>query len=211
MTDVTPVSLEYRTEVKQLLDILAHSLYTDREIFLRELISNASDALNRVQYEMLTNPDVVGADQELAIRIQVDAGAKTLTLVDSGIGMNRDELVENLGTIAHSGARTFLQSAGQGQAALEEIIGQFGVGFYSVFMVADAVSVTSRSFRPEDQAWTWRSSGDSRFTLEPAAQTERGTTIMIHLKEDAAEFANGWRIEQIVKKHSASPSRRSRR
>lgn len=202
MTDATPVSLEYRTEVKQLLDILAHSLYTDREIFLRELISNASDALNRVQYEMLTNPDVVGADQELAIRIQVDAGAKTLTLVDSGIGMNRDELVENLGTIAHSGARTFLQSAGQGQAALEEIIGQFGVGFYSVFMVADAVSVTSRSFRPEDQAWTWRSSGDSRFTLEPAAQTERGTTIMIHLKEDAAEFANGWRIEQIVKKHS---------
>lgn len=202
MTDATPVSLEYRTEVKQLLDILAHSLYTDREIFLRELISNASDALNRVQYEMLTNPDVVGADQELAIRIQVDADAKTLTLVDSGIGMNRDELVENLGTIAHSGARTFLQSAGEGQAALEEIIGQFGVGFYSVFMVADAVSVTSRSFRPEDQAWTWRSSGDSRFTLEPAAQTERGTTIMIHLKEDAAEFANGWRIEQIVKKHS---------
>ncbi|MCC6168551.1 MAG: molecular chaperone HtpG [Caldilineaceae bacterium] len=202
MTDVTPVSLEYRTEVKQLLDILAHSLYTDREIFLRELISNASDALNRVQYEMLTNPDVVGADQELAIRIQVDAEAKTLTLADSGIGMNRDELVENLGTIAHSGARTFLQSAGEGQAALEEIIGQFGVGFYSVFMVADAVSVTSRSFRPEDPAWTWRSSGDSRFTLEPAAQSERGTTIVIHLKEDAAEFANGWRVEQIVKKHS---------
>src|SRR5690606_3264958 len=110
--------------------------------------------LNRVQYEMLTNQDVVGADQELAIHLSADAEAKTLTIADSGIGMNRDELVENLGTIAHSGARTFLQSAGEGQSALEEIIGQFGVGFYSVFMVADAVTVTSRSFRPEDEAWT---------------------------------------------------------
>ena len=125
----TPIeSLEYRTEVKQLLDILAHSLYTDREIFLRELISNASDALNRVQFEMLTNHDVVDADAELAITITVDDEAKVITIRDTGIGMNRDELVENLGTIAHSGARTFLQNAGQSQSTLEEIIGQFGVG-----------------------------------------------------------------------------------
>jgi molecular chaperone HtpG len=204
MTDQSahPVSLEYRTEVKQLLDILAHSLYTDREIFLRELISNASDALNRLQFEMLTNPDVADPDRELAIWLQTDPDAKTITLADSGIGMNRDEMVENLGTIAHSGARTFLQSAEQGQATLEEIIGQFGVGFYSVFMVADEVRVTSRSYRSDDATWTWRSAGDSQFALEPAGAAPRGTQIVIHLKEDAAEFANGWRLEQIVRKHS---------
>ena len=200
----SPESLEYRTEVKQLLDILAHSLYTDREIFLRELISNASDALNRLQFETLTNPDVVGAEQELAIWLEPDPAQKTLILRDSGIGMNREELVANLGTIAHSGAKTFLQNAGEGQAALEEIIGQFGVGFYSVFMVAEEVTVVSRSFRSEDEAWAWRSTGDSTFTLEPAdaEQTVRGTTITIKLKDDAGEFSQPWRIEQIVKKHS---------
>ena len=201
-TPITPEALEYRTEVKQLLDILAHSLYTDREIFLRELISNASDALNRVQFEMLTNPGVVDADAELAIWVTVDEDAKTITLRDHGIGMNRDDLIANLGTIAHSGAKTFLQNAGKGQAAQEEIIGQFGVGFYSVFMVADEVRVTSRSFRAEDAAWTWISRGDSQFTLEPADRSARGTEIWIKLKEDAAEFAADWRIEQIVKKHS---------
>ena len=195
-------SLEYRTEVKQLLDILAHSLYTDREIFLRELISNASDALNRLQYETLTNHDVVDVDAELGIWIEVDSDAKTLVLRDSGIGMNRDELITNLGTIAHSGAKSFLQNASQGQAALEEIIGQFGVGFYSVFMVAEEVRVVSRSYRTEDHAWAWTSKGDSSFTLEPAEEARRGTSIHIQLKEDATEFADGWRIEQIVKKHS---------
>ena len=198
----TSESLEYRTEVKQLLDILAHSLYTDREIFLRELISNASDALNRIQFEMLTNQNVADPNLELAIHIQADSDAKTISISDSGIGMNHDEMVENLGTIAHSGAKTFLQNAGQGQSAQEEIIGQFGVGFYSVFMVAAEVSVTSRSYRPEDQAWTWSSTGDSKFTIAPAERTERGTTILITLKEDAAEFANTWRLEQIIKKHS---------
>lgn len=194
--------LDYRTEVKQLLDILAHSLYTDREIFLRELISNASDALNRLQFEMLTNHDVVDPDAELAIYLEPDAEAKTLTIRDTGIGMNRDELIENLGTIAHSGAKSFLQQAGENKASLEEIIGQFGVGFYSVFMVADEVTVTSRSFRPDDQAWTWRSQGESNFTLTPAERSARGTEIVIRLKEDAAEFAQAWRVEQAVKKHS---------
>ncbi|MEZ4727577.1 MAG: molecular chaperone HtpG [Caldilineaceae bacterium] len=196
-------SLEYRTEVKQLLDILAHSLYTDREIFLRELISNASDALNRIQFETLTNHDVLDHDRELAIHLAVDNEAKTITIADSGIGMNHDELIQNLGTIAHSGAKAFLSKAGEGnKATLEEIIGQFGVGFYSVFMVAAEVTVTTRSYRPEDQAWTWSSQGDSRFTLTPADKRERGTTILIKLKEDAEEFANNWRIEQIIKKHS---------
>ena len=195
--------LEYRTEVKQLLDILAHSLYTDREIFLRELISNASDALNRIQFEQLTNQEVLDHDRELAIHIAVDKEAKTITIADSGIGMNHDELIQNLGTIAHSGAKAFLSNAkAENKATVEEIIGQFGVGFYSVFMVAAEVTVTSRSYRLADQAWTWSSQGDSRFTLTPAEKSDRGTTIFIQLKEDADEFANNWRIEQIIKKHS---------
>ena len=195
-------SLEYRTEVKQLLDILAHSLYTDRDIFLRELISNASDALNRVQFELLTNHDLLDPDAELAIHIEPDPAARTLTIRDSGIGMNREELVENLGTIAHSGARAFLLNADKGQVAQEEIIGQFGVGFYSVFMVADEVTVTARSHRPGEQAWSWTSQGSSTFSLAPADKPGRGTEIVIKLKEDAAEFAQAWRIESIVKKHS---------
>jgi molecular chaperone HtpG len=195
-------SLEYRAEVKQLLDILAHSLYTDREVFLRELISNASDALNRVQFEMLTNHDVVDPEVELAIRITVDEEAKTITISDTGIGMNREEMVQNLGTIAHSGARTFLQNAGESKSTLEEIIGQFGVGFYSVFMVADEVTVTSRAYRQEDDACAWQSVGDSRFTLSAADKPNRGTDIQIKLKEDAQEFASTWRVESVIKKHS---------
>ena len=206
MADNTTTSptetLEYRAEVKQLLDILAHSLYTDREVFLRELISNASDALNRVQFEMLTNHDVVDPEAELAIRITVDEEAKTITISDTGIGMNREEMVQNLGTIAHSGARTFLQNAGESKSTLEEIIGQFGVGFYSVFMVADEVTVTSRSYRKEDEACTWQSSGDSRFTLAAADKQSRGTDIFIKLKEDAREFGAPWRLENVIKKHS---------
>jgi len=201
-TSAPTESLEYRTEVKQLLDILAHSLYTDREIFLRELVSNASDALNRIQFEMLTNQDVLDPNVELAITITCDPASHTLTISDTGIGMNRDELVRNLGTIAHSGAKTFLQNAGEKQSTLEEIIGQFGVGFYSVFMVAEGVTVTSRSYRVEDEAWQWRSTGDSTFTLAPAEKTSRGTKIVIALKEDAHEFAQTWRIESIIRKHS---------
>ena len=207
MSDMTqeknqPESLEYRTEVKQLLDILAHSLYTDREIFLRELISNASDALNRLQFETLTNHEVVDPHAELAIWIEANEDAKTLVLRDSGIGMNREELIANLGTIAHSGAKSFLQSATKGQGSVDEIIGQFGVGFYSVFMVAEEVRVVSRSYRADEQAWAWTSKGDSSFTLQPVDEARRGTSITIQLKDDAEEFAQPWRIEQIVKKHS---------
>jgi molecular chaperone HtpG len=198
----TNETLEYRTEVKQLLDILAHSLYTDREIFLRELISNASDALSRMQFELLTNHDVLDPEAEQAIKITVDSDAKTITIADTGIGMNRAELIENLGTIAHSGARAFIQAAGKEKASLDEIIGQFGVGFYSVFMVAEEVVVTTRSYRLGDEAWAWSSRGDSQFTLTLASKEQRGTEILIKLKEDAAEFASGWRLEGIIKKHS---------
>ena len=203
-------NLKYRTEVKQLLDILAHSLYTDRDIFLRELVSNASDALNRVQFEMLTNQDVVDSDSELAINIIVDEDEKTLTISDTGIGMNREEMIENLGTIAQSGAKRFLQgtengdgtSAEEAQKNITEIIGQFGVGFYSAFMAAAEITVVSRSYRPEDQGWSWQSKGDSTFRLEPVEKEGRGTDITIKLKADADEYASTWKIESIIKKHS---------
>jgi molecular chaperone HtpG len=201
-TQTAPEAREYRTEVKQLLDILAHSLYTDREIFLRELLSNASDALNRVQFEMLTNHDVIDPDAKLAIWVRFNPDEKTITVSDTGVGMNHDELIENLGVIAHSGARAFLDNAKEGKASLEEIIGQFGVGFYSVFTVADEVTVTSRSYRAEEQAWTWRSTGDSRYELTPADKANRGTDVHIKLKTDAVEYASAWRLEQIIKKHS---------
>ncbi|GAB4434761.1 MAG: molecular chaperone HtpG [Chloroflexi bacterium OHK40] len=198
-----PQALTFKAEVQQVLQILAHSLYTDREIFLRELISNASDALNRVQFEMLTNREVLDPEAELAIRIEADSEKRTVTISDTGIGMTRDELVEHLGTIAQSSARAFVQQTKEGhKATASEIIGQFGVGFYSVFMVADRVTVVSRSYRPDAEAAMWESSGGESYTVGPAERAQRGTTITLHLKEDAAEFASPWRLEQIVKRHS---------
>jgi molecular chaperone HtpG len=212
-TETKTESLSFRAEVRQLLDILAHSLYSEREVFLRELISNASDALNRVQFEMLTNREVLDPETDLAIHIDVDEEAKTITIKDSGIGMTREELIENLGTIAQSGARTFLQrikreqqeregKEGEDRAADADVIGQFGVGFYSVFMVADRVVVTSRSYRLDGEAVQWEAEGGDTYTLGPGERAERGTTITLHLKEDAHEFANSWRLRQIVKRHS---------
>ncbi len=193
---------EFKAEIKQLLNILVHSLYTDREIFLRELVSNASDAINRLQFEMLTNADVLDPEAPLEIHIDVDSEAKTITIRDSGIGMNRDELIQNLGTIAHSGAATFIKALQERGENNTDIIGQFGVGFYSVFMVADEVRVTSRSYRKDDSAWVWTSTGDNAYTVEPAEKTTRGTEITLKLKEDAVEFATTWKLEQIVRKHS---------
>lgn len=195
-----PTAVPFRAEVKQLLHILAHSLYTDREIFLRELISNASDALYRVQFEMLTNQNVLDAEAELAIHINGDADAKTVTITDTGIGMTREEMIENLGTIAQSGARALMERLEASQRG--EIIGQFGVGFYSAFVVADEVTVISRSFHPEAEAVEWRASGGDTFTIAPAEKAERGTTIILKLKDDAIEFAQAWKLQQVIKKHS---------
>ncbi len=192
---------EFKAEIQQLLNILVHSLYTERDIFLRELISNASDALSRVQFEMLTNREVVDPDAELKITIECDQDAHTLTIRDTGVGMTRDEIVENLGTIAHSGAAEFLKKL-QAEKKPADVIGQFGVGFYSVYMVADEVTVTSRSYRPEAQAVRWTSKGDNTYTLENAEKADRGTEIVVRLKEDAIEYAQDWKIEQIIKKHS---------
>ncbi|MCZ7567491.1 MAG: molecular chaperone HtpG [Ardenticatenaceae bacterium] len=199
-----PQTFEFQAEIRQLLNILIHSLYTEREIFLRELISNASDALNRFQFEMLTRQaeEALDPEAELAIRITADEAARTLTISDTGVGMTQTELVENLGTIAHSGAATFLQALKERPQAGGEIIGQFGVGFYSVFMVADKVEVMSRSFRPTAEPARWVSTGGQTYEITPALKTTRGTDIIIHLKEDAAEFASPWRVEQIIKKHS---------
>jgi molecular chaperone HtpG len=200
-TAPAPEAVPFRAEIKQLLHILVHSLYTDREIFLRELISNASDALNRLQFELLTNRDVLDPDAELAIRVSGDPATRTVTLSDSGIGMTRAELVENLGTIAHSGAAAFLQSLQEGQK-VSDLIGQFGVGFYSVFMVADEVRVTSRSYRPGEAAWAWVSTGGDTYLLEPAERAGRGTTVEVKLKEDAQEFVETHRLQEIIRKHS---------
>lgn len=198
-------TFSFQAEIKQLLDILIHSLYSDREIFLRELISNASDALNRVQFELLTNQNILDPDAELAIRITVDDQAKTLTISDTGIGMTRDDMINNLGTIARSGAKQFIEAmkAGQnGNAKAADIIGQFGVGFYSAFMVADKVRVVSKSYIPDEPPYAWEAAGDTSFTVMPAERAKRGTDIILHLKEEDGEFLQTWRIKQIIRKHS---------
>jgi molecular chaperone HtpG len=200
MTENQPIA--FKAEIKQLLNILIHSLYTEREIFLRELISNASDALTQMQFVTLTNRDVHQPDAELQITLEADEEGKVIKVTDTGIGMTQEELVQNLGTIAQSGARAFLEASKEEQANLADIIGQFGVGFYSVFMVAEWVRVTSRSFRPEAEAATWYATGEDTFTVGLADKTERGTTIEIKLKEDADEFAHDYKLQEIVKRHS---------
>ena len=202
MTDTTAQQFNFKAETKQLLHILIHSLYKDREVFLRELLSNASDAINRLRFEMLTNQNVLDPEAELRIHIKVDKDARTITIQDTGIGMDQDEIVDHLGTIAQSGARRFLEAAKESGQDASQMIGQFGVGFYSVFMVAEWVRVTSRSFRPDAQAVTWYATGDDSYEVSPAEMTERGTRIEIKLKEDAAEFADEYRIKNIVSKHS---------
>ncbi len=199
-------SYSFKAEIKQLLYILAHSLYKDQDIFLRELISNASDALTRMHFETLTNRDVLDVDAELAVHIDAPEVAegepKKIVVKDNGVGMNHDELVQNLGTIAQSGAREFLAKVSDEKFDASDVIGQFGVGFYSVFMVADEVRVVSRSYRPDDTAVVWISDGSDNFKVEPAEKSDRGTEIHITLKKEAEEFASEWKLRQIVKKYS---------
>jgi len=192
----------FQAETQQLLNILIHSLYTEKEIFLRELISNASDALNRLQFEMLTNDAVVDAGADLEIHIELDEKAKTLTISDTGIGMNRDEIMDGLGTIAKSGAKAFIEAMQDKPDDAAAIIGQFGVGFYSAFMVAKQVDVISRSFRPEDEAVKWSATGGTNYTLETVEKDLRGTDVVIHLKDDEEEFTRGFRIKDIIRRHS---------
>ncbi len=197
-----PQFIPFKAETRQLLDILIHSLYTDRDVFIRELISNASDALTRLSFELLTNRNVQDPNAELAIWISTDPEERTITIRDTGIGMTESEMVEDLGTIAHSGARTFLEAAQKGEKKITEIIGQFGVGFYSAFMAAEWIKVTSRSYRPDAETTSWFSTGGDTFSIEPAENKERGTEITIKLKEDAEEYTQEYRLRQIIKKHS---------
>ena len=197
----------FKAEVKQLLQILVHSLYKEQDIFLRELVSNASDALTRLQFEMLTNRDVLDPDAELAIRIEIpevgEDEPKKIIIKDSGIGMTKDELITNLGTIAQSGAREFLSKLEENDGVdPSDVIGQFGVGFYSVFMVAEEVRVVSRSYKKRAKAAVWISDGSDAYQIESADKADRGTEMHITLKPDAAEIASEWKLKQIVKKHS---------
>ena len=198
----TSEPIAFKAETRQLLDILIHSLYTEREIFLRELISNASDALTRLDFELLTNREVLDPDTELAIRLIPDKDAGTLTVQDSGIGMTSDELITNLGTIAQSGAREFIAAARQADGNVNELIGQFGVGFYSAFMVAEWVRVNSRSYQLDAQASSWYCTGEDTFVVEPAEKDERGTQVVVKLNDDALEFLEEARLREVVRKHS---------
>jgi len=200
MTDAQQFT--FKAETKQLLNILIHSLYKDREVFLRELLSNASDALNRLRFEMVTNREVLDSQAELNIRIKVDKDARMLTIQDTGIGMTREEVIENLGTIAQSGARKFIEATKDQKVDFTQVIGQFGVGFYSVFMVAEWVRVTSRSYKPDAEAVSWYAIGEDNYQVDVADMAERGTRVEIKLKEDAVEFAEDFRLRNIIHKHS---------
>ncbi len=195
-------SFSFKAETKQLLNILIHSLYKDREVFLRELLSNASDALNRIRFEMLTDHQVLDSDAELRIRLTVDKEKRLLTIQDSGIGMTHDEIIENLGTIAQSGARKFMEATKDNKTDFSRVIGQFGVGFYSVFMVAESVRVTSRSYKPRAKAVAWFATGEDNFQISPAEMEQRGTKVELTLKEDALDFAEEYRLKEIIHKHS---------
>lgn len=192
---------QFQTEVGRLLDIVTHALYTEKEIFLRELISNASDACDRLRYEAIASPGLSSGDTDYKIRLIMDAEARTLTVLDNGIGMSREELVKNLGTIAHSGTKALLDSMEAGARGDVSLIGQFGVGFYSAFMVADRVEVLSRK-AGEETAWLWVSDGRSGYTIEESVKDFRGTTITLHIRDDASEFLLAERLKQVVKKYS---------
>ena len=193
----------FQSEVKQLLHLMIHSLYSNKEIFLRELISNASDAADKLRFRALSAPELYEGDGELHVRLSFDKEKRTLTLSDNGIGMSRDEVIDNLGTIAKSGTKAFLQSVGSEQAKDSQLIGQFGVGFYSAFIVADKVTVRTRAAGASaDEGVFWESAGEGEYTLADIEKADRGTEITLHLREDQDEFLDDWRVRSIISKYS---------
>ncbi|MCX7556943.1 molecular chaperone HtpG [Xanthomonadaceae bacterium JHOS43] len=194
-------SYEFQSDVQQVLRLVVHSLYSNKNIFLRELVSNASDACDKLRFMALNDPTLYGDQPDLRIDMSWDKDARTLTIADTGIGMSRQELVDNLGTIARSGTRQFLDALEEGKKADAQLIGQFGVGFYAAFIVADKVHVSSRR-AGSDEAFAWESAGDGRFTLEPSDQVERGTRIVLHLKDGEDEFLDGWTLRSLVRTYS---------
>jgi molecular chaperone HtpG len=203
MSTPAPQKFEFQAEIKQLLDIVIHSLYTEKEIFVRELVSNASDALEKLRHTQITEKDIFEDKAELAINVTTDDKAKTLTIEDFGIGMTRAELVENLGTIAHSGSKQFLKALGEGGAKNTNLIGQFGVGFYSAFMVAKSVKVYSHSWRAGEAGHVWSSDGSGSYEVEAAEDLRRGCKIVIELKDDCGDYAQEWKIKEILERYSA--------
>ena len=203
MPTAAPQKFEFQAEIKQLLDIVIHSLYTEKEIFARELVSNASDALEKLRHLQLTEKDVHDDNLPLEINITTDEAAKTVTFQDFGIGMTRAELVENLGTIAHSGSKAFLKALGEGGAKNASLIGQFGVGFYSAFMVAKSVKVYTHSWRTAEPGQLWTSDGSGSYEIEESEGQRRGCKIVVTLKDDCAEFAKEWRLKEILTRYSA--------
>ncbi|HET9211653.1 MAG TPA: molecular chaperone HtpG [Thermoanaerobaculia bacterium] len=208
MATATVETLQFQAETRQLLDLMIHSLYSNKEIFLRELISNASDALDRLRFEALTNPELLAGDETLEIRIDADRKNRTLTISDNGIGMSREEVIANIGTIAKSGTREMVERLKQGETkeTIAEMIGQFGVGFYSSFMAADRVTLVTRR-AGETAATRWESTGDGTYTIEDAEKPGRGTTITLHLKPEdkdngVDDFSDRWVISRIVRRYS---------
>ncbi|MDR0867002.1 MAG: molecular chaperone HtpG [Planctomycetota bacterium] len=193
--------MEFKAELKQVMEIIVHSLYSHKEIFLRELISNAADAIGKIRFDALTDAELAEGDADFQIKIIPDAAAKTLTISDNGCGMSRETLINDLGTIARSGTKAFLEKMKQAKSENVDLIGQFGVGFYSAFMVADKVEVITRAPR-QTAATKWTSSGEDSFTIEAAERDKRGTTIILHLRDDESEFAETWRLRSLVQKFS---------
>ncbi len=192
---------EFQTEVNQLLQLIIHSLYSHPEIFLRELVSNASDALDKLRHLTLVDDAYKGLQFNPRIDLELDEEKQKLTIADTGIGMNEEELVSHLGTIARSGTKNFLSQLSGDAKKDSNLIGQFGVGFYSAFMVADKIEVVSRK-AGEDKAWRWISDGATGFEIEPAERDVPGTTVLLHLNEEGKQYANSWRLQEVVKKYS---------
>ena len=193
----------FQSEVKQLLQLMIHSLYSNKEIFLRELISNASDAADKLRFRALSKPELYENDGELRVRISADKDKGTLTISDNGIGMSREEVIENLGTIAKSGTKSFLESLGSDQVKDSQMIGQFGVGFYSAFIVADKVTVRSRAAGAEaSEGVFWESAGEGEYTIADIEKADRGTEITLHLRDDEKEFLDNWRLRSVISKYS---------
>ncbi|MGH8498841.1 MAG: molecular chaperone HtpG, partial [Methylococcales bacterium] len=193
----------FEAEVKQILDLMIHSLYSNKEVFLRELISNASDAADKLRFEALSNDALYEADSELSIRVEFNKDRRTITVIDNGIGMTRDEVQEHIGTIAKSGTRKFFESLSGDAAKDTQLIGQFGVGFYSSFIVADRVTIrTRRAGLDAEQGVLWESDGQGDYTIETVIKRKRGTEVTLHLREGEDEFLNGYRLRSIITKFS---------
>src|SRR5205085_912807 len=196
-------TLGFQAEVKQLLQLMIHSLYSNKEIFLRELISNASDAADKLRFEAINNDALYGNDHELKIKVLFDKDAKTVTISDNGIGMSRDEVISHLGTIAKSGTKEFFSKLSGDQQADAALIGQFGVGFYSAFIVADRVTVeTRRAGADAAQGVRWESGGEGDYTIEQVEKANRGTDIILHLREGEDELLSSWKLKSIIRKYS---------